>query len=758
MGDRTIVGREFRSVLLGVSLLAAACSAGRSTVRAPENESADFTPSISYAYGRLCSVTSEGRLWCIGQNNLGQLGVGTTLDVERPTYVKGMEGVAEVALGIAHSCARTASGEVFCWGDNAAGQVGDGSLRYQLRPVKVPLLNDAVGIAAGETSTVASMEDGSVRCWGTPCLDVSEAALGPCHEEEDAETAEYMFAVAMVGGDCVGEVSPQCAIVSRQVPELEGIENIAVGTRHLCGLSASSEVTCFGANFGHELGRFKRRLSAEPLVVPGLSDVRQVIVRGRQSCALQESGAVVCWGPDRNQKSPRFDQAKARVVLELAGASKIARSQSKLCGLTDEGRVFCARPSGGLLSHVERRGPLELSLLRGVVDAVDLDMATDGGPCVLRRDGSALCVGRRPGSIDDIDEEGFIFDPVEIPRLSDARRIATGRQGSCAIKADATVVCWGRNVLRREQDRVEPMVVPGLDDAVELAVGDMHACAIQSTGRVLCWSFVGFSLADGALPTGPPLPVDGLEDAREIAVSSVHACALRQNGSVQCWGINTHGQLGDGTSDDRPRPVTVGGLDQVEHVAIGDTHSCALRRGGEVRCWGCNGNGQLGDGTTEGRLAPTRVEGLTDVVEIGAAGRVTCARTSSGDVLCWGSGCEGQLGGENICTQPRPTPLEITPPATALRVGETISCLRASDGETHCWGVPMGSDQSFYRQFRGVPLRFPMRMPFPENVQDVAPSASHGCVLSSSGQVLCWGDPVVMGGSTRFGVWLFEAP
>ena len=78
---------------------------------------------------------------------------------------------------------------------------------------------------------------------------------------------------------------------------------------------------------------------------------------------------------------------------------------------------------------------------------------------------------------------------------------------------------------------------------------------------------------------------------------------------------NSDGQLGDGSTEARTRPINVSGLTSgVVALALGAEHSCALLQSGSMKCWGSNQYGQLGDGTTVSQETPIAVNGLPSAI------------------------------------------------------------------------------------------------------------------------------------------------
>ncbi len=96
------------------------------------------------------------------------------------------------------------------------------------------------------------------------------------------------------------------------------------------------------------------------------------------------------------------------------------------------------------------------------------------------------------------------------------------------------------------------------------------------------------------------------------------------------WGNNGQGQLGDGTTVDKSRPVSViGGITDWSQVSAGGRHSLGVTSSGIAWAWGYNGQGQLGDGTTVSKSSPVSViGGITNWSQVSAGGLHSLTITS----------------------------------------------------------------------------------------------------------------------------------
>jgi hypothetical protein len=202
-----------------------------------------------------------------------------------------------------------------------------------------------------------------------------------------------------------------------------------------------------------------------------------------------------------------------------------------------------------------------------------------------------------------------------------------------------------------------------------------------------------------------PVRVNGISGATSIAAGEQHVLVLLADGTVRAWGINTYGQVGNGTTAAVTTPVAVAGLTQVARIAAGADFSLAVRSDGAVWAWGNGTHGELGIGSgvpstcagedvydrsvTSVRCArtPVQVTGVTSVAEISALGRHALALRTDGSVWAWGSNHYGQIGDSSTANRLSPFAVPSLGNVAKIAAGFSHSMALGSNGAVWAWGL-----------------------------------------------------------------------
>ncbi len=260
------------------------------------------------------------------------------------------------------------------------------------------------------------------------------------------------------------------------------------------------------------------------------------------------------------------------------------------------------------------------------------------------------------------------FTPVQVSGLTNVTAIAAGFDFSLALKSDGTVWGWGFNssgqlgnsTTTNSSTPVQVNSILGV--ATAIAAGFDHSVAITNLGVVWMWGNNSKGQLGNATTTNSSIPIQGSNNALAISAGNQFTVALFNNNlstALFAWGINSTGQLGNGTNIDSLVPLQVSLLGAIA-VSSGSDHSLALRGDGTTWAWGNNNNGQLGDGTTTARWTPVQVSGLSGGQGVSAGYQDSFASTTVGTVFAWGDNAFGQLGDGS--TTDRLTPVAITLP------------------------------------------------------------------------------------------------
>ena len=349
---------------------------------------------------------------------------------------------------------------------------------------------------------------------------------------------------------------------------------------------------------------------------PGVMEgkkIKKIFVAQYHSCALSEDGLMFCWGYNSSGQLGTGDRVDSPVPVQVGGAlagkvvTDIGGTNNATCAIAD-GKIYCwgtnnnGITGAGISSTSTSSYIASPSLVSATNTPTTLPtnytataLSTSGSRSKLMCaivSGKAYCWGaNNSGSVGNntssttavsvptkVTDTGALSGKVVTAISQDGYASTTspndGFAHVCAI-ASGQVYCWGENDYGQ--------------------VGDGGA-ATQRTSPV-------------AVAAGPGEALYG-KTVQEVQVGLRHSC-VRADGGVYCWGVNNSGQLGDGTNTNQGKPKAVyteaGKLTSTNVISIGAgaNRGCAVVTDGRTFCWGLNTTGQIGDGTKINRNTPT---------------------------------------------------------------------------------------------------------------------------------------------------------
>lgn len=333
-----------------------------------DNDTAPAFTKVAAGANSACGLRGDA-VYCWGNNDVGQLGVGDTTTRLIATIVPSLSSdVISIAGKVSTMCA-IKNGGAYCWGQNS-GQLGNGSSNaFEASPVAVLGLGSGVSKISAGTIHTCAIQNGQVYCWGVsshgrlgigfPSSGVytTPQAVSLPEDAKDISVGDWRSCALTVGGKIfcwgnnnLGQIGNGIAGGEYYTPQLvsdiaSGATAVAASEQFTCAI-VNSGVKCWGANYNGQLGiGYDGGNLTTPQDVVGLSSDVTAIENnyGSTTCAIQ-NGIAKCWGAGVNGSLGNGATSNSNTAVNVVGfngaVTDISFGSLYGCGI-EQGQIKC---------------------------------------------------------------------------------------------------------------------------------------------------------------------------------------------------------------------------------------------------------------------------------------------------------------------------------------------------------------------------------------------------------------------------------
>lgn len=650
-----------------------------------------FVQIVSSKYADFTlGIRADGTLWAWGLNGNGQLGIGNTATTRVPVQVGTATNWQSVSAGGAFAMGVRTDGTLWAWGLNSSGQVGDGSTTQRNSPVQITGTWKVA--VAGNTHAVAVKSDGTLWAWGsnsnaqlgqgttdtsTHPSPMQVGAANTWGQTRPSLTAGTDFTLALQtdgslwgwGFNSNGQLGDGTSTSPRPTVERIGTattwNSVAAGVSFAVATRADGTIWTWGLNSGGQLGDSTTITRVSPTQFTSLANVQAIVPGGSHVLAVLTNGTLWSWGSNNSgQLGLNVADTAAHGVPAQVGSMAtwqiLAPGSSDSIAVTNDKTVWAwGGNNSGQLGYLPRIArPIDAAL--GPVafasggNAHGLAILEDGTLWGWGSNGSGQ-LGL--GSADTVPHPAPVQMGVGFQWIS----ASAGSSYTLAVRADGTLWACGINSSGQLGDYTTSqrtsLVQIGTDNQWQfVSAGTGHSLAIKTDGTLWGWGTNGSGqLGDGT--TTPHFFPQQIGTATNwvsaiAAANGSFSLALKADHTLWAWGLNSTGQLGDGTTNSRFVPGQVGTSTWTAYCS-GNANTIAVRTDGTLWGWGANGGAQIGDGSFTQRNSPVQIGTSTAWTSVAGNGS-TVATRSDGTLWSWGSDSNGQLGDAGTTTLTTP--------------------------------------------------------------------------------------------------------